>query len=212
MKDETSQIERRVNRYWYSDGIGELIGGGVLFLLAAYFSLQQYLGEQSFVGGLLQAGLILVLIGVMYIGRRAVNALKARITYPRTGYVEYRADARNANLRRALAILTGMAVAAISVFVARRFDMIDGMVAVTGVLVAVIFVVKQGWGSRLGRFFYLSAASLVIGGVLSVSGFPRGYNLGLFYALMGVALAFSGGLTLSQYLRENPMPVEGGNG
>jgi len=211
MKDETSQIERRVNRYWYSDGIGELIGGGVFFLLAAYFALQQFLGEQSFVGGLLQAGLILALIGVMYIGRRVVNTLKARITYPRTGYVEYRADARNANLRRVLALLTGMAVAALSVFVANRFNMIDGMVAVTGVLVAIIFMVKQGWISRLGRFFYLSAVSLVSGGILSVSGFPRGYNLGLFYALMGVALALSGGLTLKNYLRENPFPAETGN-
>lgn len=209
MKDETSQIEQRVNRYWYSDGIGELIGGGVFFLLAAYFALQEYLGEQSFAGGLLQAGLILVLISVMYIGRRAVNALKARITYPRTGYVEYRANTRYANLRRVLAVLTGMAVASISVFVARRLDMIDGTVALTGVLVAVIFIVKQGWMSGLGRFFFLSAVSLVIGGILSVSGFPRGYNLGLFYALMGVALAFSGALTLSQYLRENPTPTEG---
>ena len=90
MKDETTQIRQRVNRYWYSDGIGEMMGGVMFFLLAVYFSLQQYLGDESFIGGLLQAGLVLLLIGGVFVGRRVVNTVKARITYPRTGYVEYR--------------------------------------------------------------------------------------------------------------------------
>ncbi|HLA87150.1 MAG TPA: hypothetical protein VJL10_03950, partial [Anaerolineales bacterium] len=63
MKDETSQIEQRVKRYWYSDGIGELMGGGMFLLLGLYFSAQQYLDGQSFVGGLLQAGFLVILIG-----------------------------------------------------------------------------------------------------------------------------------------------------
>jgi hypothetical protein len=112
---------------------------------------------------------------------------------------------------RILAALTAMTVASISIMVARRFDSIDAMVAVTGVLVAVILMVKQGWSSGLGRFYFLSAASLVFGGILSVSGFARGYNLGLFYALMGIAFLISGGLTLKSYLRENPLPTEAGN-
>lgn len=208
MKDETSQIEQRVKRYWYSDGIGEMMGGVMFFLLAVYFSLQQYLGDESFIGGLLQAGLVLLLIGGVYIGRRVVNMVKTRITYPRTGYVEYRTNTRNAVFIRILAAFTAMTVASISIFVARRFDSIDAMVAVTGVLVAVILIVKQGWSSGVGRFYFLSAASLVFGGILSVSGFARGYNLGLFYGLMGLAFVISGGLTLRSYLRENPMPTE----
>jgi len=112
---------------------------------------------------------------------------------------------------RLLSFGVAMTVAMVSVFVARRFDSIDAMVAVTGVLVAVIFMVKQGWSSGLGRFYFLSAASLILGGILSVSGFARGYNLGLFYGLMGLALATSGGLTLKRYLRENPMPAEAVN-
>jgi hypothetical protein len=43
---------------------------------------------------------------------------------------------------------------------------------------------------------------------LSVSGFPRGYNLGLFYALMSLSFAISGGLTLKKYLDENPLQPE----
>ncbi len=211
MKDETSQIRQRVNRYWYSDGIGEMMGGVMFFLLAVYFSLQQYLGDESFIGGLLQAGLVLLLIGGVFVGRRVVNTVKARITYPRTGYVEYRTNNRNAVLMRVLAAFTAMTVASISIFVVRRFDSIDAMVAVTGVLVAVILMVKQAWTSGVGRFYFLSAAALVFGGILSVSGFTRGYNLGLFYGLMGLAFVISGGLTLKRYLNDNPLPTEAGD-
>ena len=212
MKDETTQIRQRVNRYWYSDGIGEMMGGVMFFLLAVYFSLQQYLGDESFIGGLLQAGLVLLLIGGVFVGRRVVNTVKARITYPRTGYVEYRTNNRNAVLMRVLAAFTAMTVASISIFVVRRFDSIDAMVAVTGVLVAVILMVKQAWTSGVGRFYFLSAAALVFGGILSVSGFTRGYNLGLFYGLMGLAFVISGGLTLKRYLNDNPLPTEAGDG
>ena len=52
MKDETSQIEQRIRRYWYSDGIGEMMGGVMFLVLAVYFSLQQYLGDESFIGGI----------------------------------------------------------------------------------------------------------------------------------------------------------------
>ncbi len=211
MKDETSQIEQRVKRYWYSDGIGEMMGGVMFFLLAVYFSLQQYLGDESFIGGMLQAGFVLLLIGGMFVSRRVISIVKARITYPRTGYVEYRTNSGNAVLMRILAMFTAMIVASISILVVRRFDSIDAMVAVTGLLVAVIFAVKQGLTSGLGRFYFMSALSIVLGGVLSVSGFPRGYNLGLFYGLMGLAFVISGGLTLKSYLRENPLPTEVGN-
>lgn len=211
MKDATVEIEQRVKRYWYMDGIGELMGGGMCFLLGLYFPAQQYFGEQSFIGGLLQAGFVVILIGGVFLSRRLVNVLKSRLTYPRTGYVEYRENNRNAIFMRVLAAVVAATVAVVSIFVARRFATIDAMAAVTGVLMAVILIVKQGWSSGVGRFYFLSAASLVFGGVLSVSGFSRGYNLGLFYGLMGIAFAVSGGLTLNRYLRDNPLPAEAAN-
>ncbi|MBI5963844.1 MAG: hypothetical protein HY863_10250 [Chloroflexi bacterium] len=211
MKDETTQIEQRVKRYWYSDGIGEMIGGVMFFLLAVYFSLQQYLGDESFMGEMLQAGFVLLLIGGIFLARRLINFLKTRVTYPRTGYIEYRTNNRNLNLMRALTFVVAMIVAAVSLLVARKFDSLDAMVAVTGLLVAFIFAVKQGLTSGVGRFYFISALSLALGGILSVSGFARGYNLGLFYGLMGLVFVISGGLTLKSYLRENPLPTEAGN-
>lgn len=211
MNNNLSDIEQRVKRYWYTDGIGELIGGGMFLLLGLYFSAQQYFGDQSLVGGILQSSLALILIGGMLIGRHVINLLKARVTYPRTGYVEYRTNGGNMVLRRIIIVVIAMAVAMLSLLIARRVDVIDSMVAVTGVLVAFILFVKQAWSSRMGRFYVLSAVSLILGIALSVSGLPRGYNLGAFYGLMGIAFAVSGGLTLRHYLTENPSPAEGSN-
>jgi hypothetical protein len=212
MTNNFSDVEQRVKRYWYIDGIGELLGGGVFLLLGLYFSVQQYFGDQSLVGVILQSSFAFILIGSMLIGTRLINVLKTRLTYPRTGYVEYPTTEKNAMGRRVLAGLIAMTVAVFSVVIARRINTIDSMVAVTGVLVAVILLVKQAWSSKLYRFYFLGAASLILGIVLSVSGLPRGYNLGAFYGLMGTAFLISGGLTLQRYLQENPMPVEDQNG
>ena len=212
MKNEISQVEQRVKRYWYTDGIGELIGGGVFLILALYFTMQEYFGEQSVVGGLLQGFFIVIMIGAIFLGRKLVNFLKTRLTYPRTGYVEYRQSGRNTMWMRFLAVIVGMTVAMASIFITRSIESIDSMAAITGVLVAVIFLVKQGWSFGVARFNFFSLFSLVLGVILSVSGLPSGYNLGLFYGIMGVTLALSGGLILKRYLGDNPMAAEDRNG
>jgi hypothetical protein len=209
MKDNFVDVEQRVRRYWYADGFGELVGGGgMCLILAIYFAAQQYVGDNSLIGGLLQASLALVLIGGFILVRRLINAVKTRVTYPRTGYVEY-SEPRNKATAGILSAVVGMLLAATFVFIVRQFNQIDGMVAVSGAVFGIILFVKQVWATRVKRFYLLSIAALIFGAVLSVSGFPRGYNLGLFYGLMSLSFAVSGGLTLKKYLLENPLPAEG---
>lgn len=208
MKDNFSDVEQRVKRYWYTDGIGELIGGGMFLLLGLYFSAQQYFGDRSLVGVILQSSLVLVLIGLVFVGRWVVNSIKVRVTYPRTGYVEYQTNDRNMMAKRIFTAAIAMGVAIFSVFIARSINTIDSQVALTGLLVSVILFVKQGWSSGVTRFYALSAVSLILGIALSVSDLANGYNLGVFYGLMGIAFAVSGGLTLRRYLHENPLPTD----
>lgn len=212
MQRNLSDVEQRVKRYWYTDGIGELIGGGMFILLGIYFALQQALGQNSTVGGILQASLVLVMIGGMFVSRRLINALKTRLTYPRTGYVEYQVDERLTKSRRILAAVLGFTIAALTMVLVRLFDFFDSIVAVTGFAVALILIILRAKSSGLTRFYALGGVSLGLGLALSVSGLPNGYSLGLFYGLMGVCLMRSGGLTLRRYLDENPLPEEGWNG
>lgn len=206
MKDNVSDVEQRVKRYWYVDGFGELVGGGgMCLILALYFSAQQYLGDDSLISGLLQASLVLVLLGGMFLVRRLISAAKLRVTYPRTGYVEYRTSEKNRLVTGILSGVVGMVMAMTFIFIVRQFNQIDAMVAVSGVVMGIILLVKQVWTVKVKRFYILSAMALIYGAVLSVSGFPRGYNLGLFYALMSLSFVISGGLTLKKYLDENPL-------
>ena len=206
MQSNLSDVEQRVKRYWYTDGIGELIGGGMFVLLGVYFALQEFLGQNSTVGGILQVSLILVMIGGMSISRWLVNTLKTRLTYPRTGYVEYQVDERKMKTRRLWVIILAFTISALTMVFVRLFQAFDSIVAVTGVGVGLILVILRTKSSGLARFYVLGAVAVVLGLALSISGLPNGYSLGLFYGLMGLFFMFFGGLTLRRYLEENPLP------
>jgi len=209
MNNNFPDVEQRVKRYWYTDGIAELASGGMFILLGIFLAAQQYFMENSLFGGLSQGGLVIFLIGGMAIGRWFIKALKARLTYPRTGYVEYHVDRRNTNLRRAIAAVVALLVAGFSlVFAERVASFLNLTLALTGILVGVIFIVLQGRSSGLERFYVLGGTSIVLGIALSLSALPQGYSLGLFYSMMGFVLIISGGIVLRRYLQENPSPAE----
>jgi hypothetical protein len=182
MQNDLANVEQRIKRYWYRDGIGELVGGGMFVLMGGYFAVQEFLGENSTLTGILQVSLALILIAGMFAARRLINLLKTRLTYPRTGYVEYRVNERGLRMRRILAAGLGLVIAAL--------------------------VIMQAKSAGLIRFYVLGAVSLAMGLLLSLSGLPEGYSLGLFYGLMGLSFMVSGGLTLRGYLKDNPLPLD----
>ena len=208
MQSNFSDVEQRVKRYWYTDGIGELIGGGMFVLLGTYFALQEYLGQNSLVGGILQVSLILVMIGGMALSRWLVSTLKTRLTYPRTGYVEYQVDERRMKSRRVWVAILAFTISALTMVFVRLFQSFDSIVAVTGVAVGLILVILRAKSSGLARFYVLGAVSVILGLALSVSRLPNGYSLGLFYGSMGVAFMLTGAFTLRRYLEENPLPAD----
>jgi hypothetical protein len=212
MKSNLSDVEQRVNRYWYTDGFGELIGGSMFLVLGLYFAIQDYLGPDSMLSGILQASLALILIAGAFAGRRLINSLKTRLTYPRTGYVEYRVNKKEAGSKRILAFVLAFTIAALAVAFVGIFKSFDSMVAVTGFVVGMILVLLRAKSSGLTRFYVLGAFSALLGIAISTTGLSNGYALGLYYALLGVCILVSGGLTLAHYLHENPLPAEGSRG
>jgi hypothetical protein len=208
MYSNFSAVGQRIKRYWYTDGIGELIGGGMFILLAIYFALQELLGQDSTLGGILQVSLVLIMMGGMSISRWLVNTLKTRLTYPRTGYVEYQVNERSMGSRRIWVVTLAFTISALTMVFVRLFQSFDSIVAVTGIAVGLVLVILRAKSSGLARFYVLGAVSVILGLALSVSGLPNGYSLGLFYGLMGLCFTISGGLTLRRYLEENPLPAD----
>ena len=208
MKDTAYDVEQRVRRYWYVDGFGELVGGGgMCLILAIYFAVGQYVGDESRLGGILSSTLVLVLIGALFVVRRLIDAVKLRVTYPRTGYVEY-PDVKHKISNAVFAAIGGGLLGGIVVSLVRRFDSIDALVATSGIVMSLVLAGKQLWSTGVRRFYVLGLAALLYGVVLANSGLPRGYNLGLFYGLMSISFMISGGLTLKIYLDKNPLQTD----
>lgn len=209
MQSNISDVEKRITRYWYTDGIAEVIGGGMFLLLGSYFAAQEFMGQNSLASGLLQASLALLMIGGAFVSRRLVNALKTRLTYPRTGYVEYQINEDQMKRRRIWAFALAFVVSVLTMIFVRTFQIVDSLVAVTGVMVGLILIILRAKSAGITRFYFLGGISLVLGLALSVSRLPNGYSLGLFYGLMGICFLISGGITLAKYLRDNPLPGDG---
>ena len=206
--NEIRQVEQRVKRYWYSDGIAELASGGMFILLGIYFGTQGFLEEGSMVSIILQVSLMLMMVGGIFGVRWMVNTLKARLTYPRTGFVEYRVNEKDAKVRRYVVACVAMIIAIASIVLIDYIRGLDSMTLVTGLLVGLIFIVLRGKSSGLKRFYVLGGLAIMLGVALSFSGLSQAYNLGLFYGLLGIAILISGGLVLRRYLNANPLPVE----
>ncbi len=211
MNDKFQIVEKRVKRYWYSDGIVELSLGGMFFLLGVYFGIQGYLGEGSQASVIMQVGLfVLIFAGIVGV-QRVVNALKARLTYPRTGYVEYRKDGQDIKQRRNIFMGVALALVAASIILFDFFRNFDSMILGTGVMVGAVFIALRGKSTGVTRFYVVGVFSILLGVTLSLDKLPQEYNLALFYGLLGIAIMVSGGIVLLRYLRENPTPAGSDN-
>ncbi|MEX1143276.1 MAG: hypothetical protein WEC16_00415 [Anaerolineales bacterium] len=208
MQAEVKQVEQRVKSHWFRDGLGEVVGGLMFILLGAYFSLVELLGESSQVGGLLQAGFIVVFLGLFYLGRRLILGLKTRYVVPRAGYVEYRVDREHQTRKRIGAGVFAAMIAAFTVFSIRLPGILNWLVVLTGLLVGLMLVLAQLRTGGIPRFFFLGTLSLLVGIAAGLTGLPDGYALGIYYSSMGVVFSVTGLLVLQSFLKKHPLQME----
>ena len=209
---DIKQVEQRIKRYWYRDGIAELASGGLFVLLGLYFWLQVIFGEGSIISVFLQVILVLVMIAGFIGVRWLVNTLKARLTYPRTGYVEYRVDDREVRQRRWIIVAAAAIVSGASIVFEIYIHELDSMILIIGLLAGIIFIALRGRSSGLKRFYVLGGLAIVLGVALSFSSLPQITDLALFFGTLGIVIVTSGGLVLRRYLSDNPLPLENSDG
>jgi len=212
MQNNLSQVEQRVKQYWFKDGLGELAGGGMILLVGLYFAGQEWLTEGSIGRTLLQSSLALLLVGGAVATRWLVNVMKTRLTYPRTGYVEYQPGVKNTPSRRIFTAGIAISVSALMVFFGRFSGSFNWLPGFTGLVFGAAFILLRARSNGIGRFYVLGTFCVIWGAALSFTNLPMGYSLGLFYGVTGIASILSGGITLLRYLRDNPFSGETGNG
>lgn len=205
MKNKLDQVAQRPRRYWFEDGLTELISGG-LFLLIGVFSLIEGLApphsQLTRIAGI--AALITIIIGP-WLARPIIRRLKERLTYPRTGYVSFRKPKKS---RRALTMVVTLIVSAAVVWILMLLPgSLDWIPLIEGVAVGT-FLFYQGYSFELTRFHILALVAAALGAGLSVAGIGNLVGMGIFFILMGIAVLFSGGVTLNNYIDQAPPPME----
>jgi len=207
-----SGYSKRAYRHWFEDGIGEM-GVGVLLTL---FTGLLWLTRDSSIG---EVAAVLLAFALFLLGGAALRfgakRLKARISYPRTGFVQMRRKQREVNLGRVgfmlvLIVVLGiigwsMAVGLLVVFAV--VGRIDASLILFGLVLSLpIFV--TGWKIDLYRLYVVGGAVVVASVVLFFTDVPGAEAIILLYGVAGVALLISGAGALIYFLRTYP-PVDG---
>ena len=152
MNDPINHAAHRARRYWYVDGLNEAAFGGLCLLLGVYFQIQDSLQISSLPRQVLEAGFVLFIILIVLSLNKAVSFLKERITYPRSGYVSYR---RPSTIRR---FATGLLAAAIASVLSAVLMIapagLDWMAGLTGLALAAVWLFLA-WRFQLSRFLAL---------------------------------------------------------
>ena len=202
MTEQFDDNIRRVHRYLYDDGLIE-IGVGLLFVVVgigiiAFVAIQ----ENTLMGVLLIASLLALAIGGAVFTKRALESVKERTTYPRTGYVSYRTAEPGRGMW--LTIVMVLLVLAVSVFLPEELTRLSTMIG------ALIFVVigSLGYRLRIRRFYVIGSIALATGVLASWLFADEAMGAAVTFSIIGLVLIISGGLTLSLYLRRHPVVEE----
>jgi len=207
----TENTLNRAYAHWLKDGIFE-IGIGILFAgVGTLRAIIHFAGEKSAAYYWLLGGLLVFMIGVAWGGKRFGEALKARITYPRTGFMAFKPRTYNYKSILVLFIFAGVLGGVVGVLATQPNQQeIGGIVPITqGIIGAMIFA-YTAQRVELKRLYYLAVFSLGIGLVIGVLGIGVVLGLSFFYLSIGLALVVSGCVALVKYLRSHePVGLNG---
>jgi hypothetical protein len=198
-------IARRPQRYWDIDGLPELIMGLLWMVWGGAWVLGDRMSHHpliriywTFVPALLAfSGFLAVAI---------IKRLKARLTFPRTGYVEWKEPSLAERLGAAgVAVVTAMVL----VMVARTGVRTGQSVApLLGVIVSLAFVVAS-LRQRAPHYLALAGVAVTLG--LAFGARYAGWeSVNWFFMALGAAAAALGGVRLMLFLKKHPRqtPVE----
>jgi hypothetical protein len=196
-------VTRHTRRYWLIDGLPELFMGGLFVLFSALQFTIRFLPAS--VAGWVQILIPVFIIVFALAGRPVIQAIKVRITYPHTGYVEY---PKPTSVQQILGMLFGFVITALLLAWAATTPISMAMLPVLiGVLTA-FMLLYLGFYLGAWRFYVMAALSVVISGgvmLLPIDG-QAGYLL--IFAIMGLVLLVSGAYTFRQYRRRYTTPEE----
>lgn len=209
MQNPLREARARVSRHSYADGLAE-IAAGILPLAGAGLLLGPSWAptdapQHQIVGW----SYVAFFCAFVLFQQRIVQAVRERVTYPRTGYVTYREHGKGLQLGvgTVAALLTVGGFVVSFRFHGRMAGWEDWLPVLIGAPWGTWLIVV-GLRAGLSRFVLVGALSIILG--LSVSfAWPNLYAaLTVYLAGMGFALLLSGAITLWRYLHALPPNTE----
>jgi antibiotic biosynthesis monooxygenase (ABM) superfamily enzyme len=155
--DEVGKLLDRPKQYYNIDGLGEL-GCGILSL---GYGLFMWLEMHSPATAIWHKISIFILLGLVMVIHYGTKALKTLVTYPRTGFVEYRKDARLRNLIIGGA-LGGLTSLTLALSVSHHWD-----ISTLLLLFGPVFAIGYGYAiARAVRWKWVIAAAFALTSVV----------------------------------------------
>ncbi|MHB1134751.1 MAG: hypothetical protein ACYC4L_20450 [Chloroflexota bacterium] len=199
MRDEEviARTLRRTRGYWYDDGLSELAMGAVFAAIGLLFLVE---GTGRIPPGASSLGLMAIVLGGALVSRRLVAWGKARLTYPRTGYVAYTRQ-RSPRSRLFTGVLGGAMGMLIAVLLVNAPAALAWLPALQGLLGAGVMLYMANF-TGLARFYLVAALSALAGLAAALAGLGDMTGGGAYFLALGLALALSGLIALLRYLRQ----------
>ena len=196
---DLAEVSRRPQRYWNVDGLPELVMGLLWVVWGAAWLIGEWVPREG-AGRLywLFAPALLVLGGFGAIG--VIKRLKARLTFPRTGFVEWREPSgRERTTAAAVALIIAMVLVLI---VGRGGTSADHAAPVLGVILSLAFVVAS---LRQRAPHYLALAGVALATGLAFGAIEGGWtSANWLFVIVGLATAALGAIRLALFLRKHP--------
>ena len=207
----TENTLNRAYAHWLKDGLFE-IGLGILFAgVGTLRAIIHFAGEKSATYYWLSGGLLVFMFGCGFGFNRIGKALKARITYPRTGYTAFKPYKYNYKRILVLFIFAGILGGMLGYLSTQPNEQWIGIFVPIGqgIVGAMIFT-YAAQRIEVKRLYYLAAFSIGIGLVIGALGVGIVLGISFFYSSIGLAMLVSGCVALVQYLRTHePVDLDG---
>ena len=203
-----NQMMQNTQRYWYQDGISDLGMGGWLLLIGVFFAAESLTPPGSPLWAVWGLGMPLALIGGGLAVSWAVKRAKSRLTFPRTGFVEYERKGLAGIVRLVGAGLAGAAVATGMVLI---YWQIKSLSLIFGVAFLGAFGFL-GYRVRVWRYVFLGLWCFVLGIATSAVSLSLEQSSAIFYIGAGVGMIVLGAIVWRRYNHNAPMPQETDDG
>lgn len=200
MNDTLNQNLNRPQRYWYVDGLAEITGGLVIFMIGLIQALAVFITNNPVRAWLVGVGQPVIIISFAFLARIIVRNLKEKITYPRTGYVRY--PPMSSPLRRQrvlLAFCLSFTISMLFGFVGHYIPYNFAPLAASIALGLALTYLATKMGIR--RFYLVAAVTVFAGVVIFTLNLPDPWPYALLIGLEGITWVISGVCVLVHYLR-----------